>query len=384
MRNNRARGKKTLFILCMVILEAAVLCVLVEGILRVFTPPWLAYRMNKTKITDKKVAYDSDSYAPKETRYINGRFVSLAPFLRKKFAAYEYLCTVNTDEYGGRLTALAPTAQKDTRIVFMGDSFLLGLGAQDAQTYVSLLGGRSPYRYLNLGVGGSTLVDQIFIIQARHKELGEPALYVFNFFIGNDFDELIRGFYPQKRNEGISSFVAGVNYLCYDIPIFKKSYCLQFIRAKLLVLYNACTHGQRSDCIFFITDRGNQEYLKKACDSFDAALKSLIEQSNRLRFKFIFVIVPDQHQIYPELTSVNAQYYHCKLGNIDTELPNRILREKLSARNIPYIDPLACFRAKGKNLYYHWDNHFTVKGHKEFADCIGPRLEEIISNMLAN
>jgi len=67
------------------------------------------------------------------------------------------------------------------------------------------------------------------------------------------------------------------------------------------------------------------------------------------------------------------------LTDIDTELPNKIVKGKLSQKQILFIDLLEYLRKfQNERIYYVQDNHFTPLGHKLVAEYVYPWLENII------
>src|SRR5205807_2317453 len=97
----------------------------------------------------------------------------------------------------------------------------------------SLLAVRGNQRFLNLGVPGTCLGQQLDIIRARHWELGCPRVYVFNFFLGNDYSDLIAYYHDKEDGEAqpetskSARVLWGVNGFVYHNFILKHSFMLQ-------------------------------------------------------------------------------------------------------------------------------------------------------------
>ncbi|MDD2657976.1 MAG: SGNH/GDSL hydrolase family protein [Candidatus Pacebacteria bacterium] len=353
-----------------------------EAVLRIFAPAWLTRRMEELNAGPYQW-FDSDGNLP--VRIADDEVIGFIPLSKARIDFYEYANNVSFDEFGGRVTT-AGENKKSFIIPFLGDSMLFGLGVDDGQTYLSLLGSKSSVRYLNLGIPGSCLAQEIDIIKYRHKDLGSPPLYVFNFFTGNDFSDLVNYY---KKNKGLTeenrpwispypfeNFLREVNRYFYHNHILKKSFSVQFFRNQVLYLYNRMCHGQFKDPVFLVMDKNNKDYLSLVRNYLNLQLERLNDLSRELNFKFIFIIIPDRHQVYPDLLKLKIPYYGIKEADIDVELPNRMLKDSLGG--IPYIDLLGCLKYRGESLYYIQDNHFTVKGNEAAAECIYPELKKYL------
>jgi len=381
-------GKKRYFFIFFIIVFICLLGLISgEIILRLFSPGWLQQRMATLNSGNSKFLFGNDIGWPVEL--VNGKFVRFLPFSTIEFSHYEYHYDAHFDEWGGRVIANQPPFKSKVMIPFMGDSFIFGIGVEDNETYVNLLAAYSNIRYLNLGVPGSGLPEQLDILECRHKELNSPPLYIFNFSEQNDFHDLLRyyKYIPDRKGRAQSKdilqvFLEEINMYAYHNPLLKKLYIIQFIKVKLLYYYARITSKQLIEPIFLIADKSNVPYLSEAERCLDKEISRCVSLSNQLHFKTIFIIIPSLYQVYPDLLKLKCQYYGLNLKNIDITSPNRILRAKLEARHIPYIDILECMRHKGNGLYYALDSHLTAAGNIAVAECLREKLEKTISDTM--
>ena len=92
------------------------------------------------------------------------------------------------------------------------------------------------------------------------------------------------------------------------------------------------------------------------------------------------MIIPDRHQINPDLLLVRSQYYGITQEQIEIDLPNMVLAAALESNGVPYVDITHCMADQEDvvSLYYVRDNHLTVNGHRVAAKCMNNALEEIV------
>src|SRR5205085_2722340 len=103
----------------------------------------------------------------------NGLPVAFRPGALLEMENPEYRLTAHVDRWGGRSLGFEPDAG-GRPIPFLGDSQTFGVGVADDRTFVSQLARRLGRRFLNLGIPGSALDDQIRLIANRHDTLERP------------------------------------------------------------------------------------------------------------------------------------------------------------------------------------------------------------------
>jgi hypothetical protein len=163
-----------------------------EMLLRLVAPPWLVFRMSLLNVGKRPEVAGSDAEWKVVTDH--GFFRGFQP--RSKFQAlhYEYAHDVSFDEFGGLQTR--QRSRTNQLVPVLGDSFTLGIGVADEETFVSLWSQTIRVRFLNLGLPGSSVPEQLQIARLRHNELGRPARYIFVTFLGNDIPALAQEVCP--------------------------------------------------------------------------------------------------------------------------------------------------------------------------------------------
>ena len=387
------RRKKVLFGLITVFFGLTAGAIVGEIGLRIAGPKWLMQQMKGTNL-DGTIQYGSDAGWPVET--INRKFVRFKPNQTFPVDYYEYHTVVHTDEWGGRV--VKGLEHSDRMIVpVLGDSFAFGLGVEDEQSFVSLLNLTKTYRYLNLGVPGSALPNDLDIIEFRHKELGSPKVYVLTFYLGNDYTDVMKYYgYGKDDDEKADSSNTGLHRVIDSVYIdtfLARSYLVQFLQKMIAANQEESEaerrslrkswafrtfNGKRIANSVYLMMSGSTEYEAAVEKYLQQALHRLMSLSQNLHFKSIFVIIPDKHQVDPLLLQKHAKHYGLPMEKIDVSLPNRFLENILEKDGIAYVDTLPCLKGS-KDFYYVIDDHLTAAGHQAVARCIADELNQKIS-----
>ena len=360
-----------------------------EITLRILTPDWLKYKMNYLSAGNLK-GYGTDGNWSVKLK--DGQFYSFTPNSSFKMYHAEYEKTVHINQLGGRCTEVNEKIDTNNIVPFIGDSFTMGVGVEDTETIVAITKRITKKNFLNLGVSGTCIVDQRKIINSRYNELHNPSIVIYGFFLGNDFDEIIKecsksadtstaAIKTKTISKPIleSGFLWDVNYFINHDNFLNKIYTLQFLKQKLLNIFNKNRKDIRIDPVFQVMNSANEAYLNQVKKILDMEINILSTEP----YKSIVVIIPDRYQIYPKIRNDRRAYYNIDEKNINPFLPNQILISFLDKYKIHYIDPTQCLidhRNEGP-LYYTQDSHFTNLGQKTISLCIADTLQKIISKM---
>ena len=385
-------SKKKIFLTVFAILFGLTAGFLVtEILLRIAAPAWLVAQMKELNLARNVASFGSDVGWSVET--VDGRFVRFVPNTHFDVHYYEYNHSVHIDRWGGRV--VAGQKKQDVVIPFLGDSFAFGLGVEDEQTYISLLNAISPYTYLNLGVPGSALPNQLDQIEFRHKELHSPRVYVFTFFTGNDYMDIFR--YYSKHATGTADkkqnhFIEWLDRSVYRSRVLGRSYVLQFLKHTVLKDYfhaaekattslpPGCGRPPGTNWAVLMMS-GRKKCINDIGSYVELAVDHLQEVAHRLHFVPVFVIIPDKLQVNRNLLEPKAARWNLDIETLDTELPSRLIEDQLRVHHIPYFDLSECLRGRS-DLYYKADDHFTPAGHRVAAECLSQKLDAEITKLL--
>ena len=377
-----------------------------EALTRVFAPDWLKRRVEELSVKNDTdlgfaTALGTDQDWPVEK--VNGNFRRFLPDASFQVRHYEYETTAHTNALGLRASPHACTSHPRHPIPFTGDSFTFGLGVEDEETFIDLLNKQGNRCFLNFGIPGSSLKEQLDILKMRHKELGRPKVYIFGVFVGNELSDLeVRSKQfagdkpwdpnaPELRDKGwgLKRFLKPLNSFIRTNELLRRSFLVQFVKAKLLALYNSRrvqTGGRQyfGEEVFYTMQ--NDQHFKDMFTLFTDQLNRLKELSQALHFKYCFVLIPDRHQVDDELRQNKVQYYDLASGTMNYRLINERMGKEFTKRKIRYVDLLPCLREKfasdkAQRFYYSYDNHFTAQGHLAAFECMEKDLAQNLKKL---
>jgi len=344
--------------------------VLLEVGLRLVTPQWLALRMRELNAGQPLDTGSDEAWPEIRTNACFRQFEPGATFYARH-AEYQHLVTI--DELGGRVLPL-PT-EPGPLLPVLGDSFTFGLGVKDGETFLALSAPSSPMRWLNLGVPGSGLHDQLNIVELRHRELGAPETYVFVLFMGNDLTDV------RKRHERAAALGAGfepddgrgwlweTNTFVVHHPVLKRVYLIQFLRQKVLWMSIGGRPGYMEPV--FAAMRTDASYLEDSLNYLRLELERLERLSHSLGFHYLFVLLPDVYQLDELRRSWKAKSIGLREEVLDPDRLTVTIRATLDDFGIPYADLTPCLsEVPVHGLFYLHDNHFTAAGHAVAASCL--------------
>ncbi len=356
--------------------------VLFEIGLRLFAPGWLSIIMEyqKTGGAVDDVGTDRGWKVVHE----GGRFVKFEPDSTFDMVHTEFRTKAHIDEWGGR--RLTNTSTAETFLPFLGDSFTFGIGAPDEGVFVNLLQEHFDERLLNLGVPGSSLPDQRFIVSTRHGELGQPAVYHIVVFLGNELTDMIRfhertnraatptANHPSKASQH-KSLTWRMNAWLHESWV-RHLYSVQYLKSKTLGAMNRRSGRRNMEPVFRAMDPEDKTFTTVAEKILAAELHEWETMQDTFNIRFVFILVPDRYQVVEHQRIARAKYYQIDPSTLDPDLPNRLVVSALEERGFPVIDTTEMFGAldNPETAYYTHDNHLNSDGHKLLAGEIAERL----------
>lgn len=241
------------------------------------------------------------------------------------------------------------------KVLLVGDSMTFGKGVDDEQTFACFLEpllterlGR-PVRVLNAGVSSYGQIEELATIEELTPDL-QPDVVLLAFTVANDLTDNFRwtlGTEPLERDEAAAG---EFEHVVLDNPLawWSRTYRLLAWRwGRHLVRYRLM-----SDPVF----------LDRAGELLTQAKQAAGERP------FGVVIVPPQFAV--------QGYWAEPLLALDAIRAG--LDERLETAQIPHHDPLTALQAHAADeLYIPGDLHFTVAGHRVFAEAIAPFVAEL-------
>ena len=368
---------------------------LVEGMVRLTAQPWLEQRMAELSPDSEAAGFGSDTTWSFESR--DGNFLKFRAGSEVAVSHFEYDLTAHIDEMSGRVTVPVPKPGAPV-LPLLGDSFVFGIGVADDQTIASRLAERHrDWRFLNLGVPGTALIEHLYFLRNRHQEIGRPDRYVFFVYTGNDLLDLFRGApgeaAPERKvdvvahaDEASSSqrFLSRVNAFVYYNPVLKRSYAIQLVRRYLLNTLNASAKDAgRVPLVhpsILMFDTRQQIMQQQAAELLAVQFRRLDDLQDRLGFSSLVIVVPNVFQLDAERLQGMTDRYAMQPRDVDVLTPNRIIADAASGHEFRFLDATECMAASGdpRELYYLQDDHLRDAGVRALADCIGPAISEFL------
>jgi len=367
--------------------------ILGEVACRIVAPDWLERRMSLLRLGISPDEMGTDLDWPAE--FEDGQFVRFRPGSTFRVVTGEYETTAHVDQFGGRTTCVESPQLPEQKLVLLGDSFTFGVGVEDCESFASLIASDYPdLRTVNLGVPGSALPHQIWIALKRRQAAPVETAYVYFFFLGNDFDDIVNAqlFWwesqalsdadrvrPLREARKSRAVLEWLNQVSHREPL-SRSYSFQLARAAALRI----VLGRRAtivDPVFKAMSAGDPKYQADVRAALRKSLGYLKSTSDRAPDSVLLVAIPDRYQLLDSARELQAEYYGLDSRTLDPELPNRVLAEEAERAGISILDPMRCLdeRADKESFYYIQDNHFTRIGHSAFRDCISEGLDEFMA-----
>lgn len=326
----------------------------------------------------------------KEERY----FSSLKPNSVCQFATTEYDVSLKTNNHGF-------ISDKDTklekpsgvrRIAFIGDSYTLGQGVEQNQSYPSIVGNMLNQRGFNTEVVNASTTGlgiDWYYLRLKEKIIDfKPDIVVVGVYLGNDLADLDHTTWDHVDNLGLPTKLSNANeYIDRDGT--KRSKTIP-VRYKLPILRNLHTFiflAERFGGPFYPTVllNGHPCMLKPDCKELDQNINKtvfLLEGMNKLaldhNFTLLVVLIPWENQLPRHILEKSLVNFFAKSENRHN-LSDKIALQ-LKEKSIPYLDLLDAFEAyKGDEpIFYPQDRHWTKVGHEIAAEAIIPVLESML------
>jgi len=367
--------KKTGFAILSVSFGAVVALIAAEIVLRLFAPPWLEQKMTELRAGEN---FGTDAGWSVERR--DGEFYSFTPKETFPVRHYEYDYQAHIDSLGGRRTVDEGCEKGEPIVPVLGDSFAFGTGAPDDNTFATLVSRRLDVCLVNLGVPGTGLHGHLDILEARHESLGEPEVYLFTHYTGNDLNDAYQHVSAQQRENGNkeggdsgSGFLASVNRFVNENALLRRVYLLQFSKG-LIFSYTDWGRDQVSP---YFRIAHESAYDRPYRSSFETGVEELDEQAQAKGFEYVIVMIPSKWEVDSTEFARQADFYGFDPGAVDRERPRTLAKTVFDAHGVAYVDLTDCLReAASEELYYQQDTHFTPQGNEMATRCMVPALEE--------
>ena len=316
---------------------------------------------------------------------------SYAEIRQRDFA---YIQRVNSLGLRGRETTIEKPAGT-RRILMLGDSFTMGKGVEDDQTFSALIevslqaslaacGGGS-MEVLNGGVDSYAPILSYIQFERELARLA-PDLVVLNL----DHSDLVQEAAYRKQavraEDGTIIAVPGASRSSlYGRFLSWTSRHLYFTRALLVYVNRAMDHREISVRRvvnefgrehFAHTLEGDVDRTAQWEDVFDS-IDRIKRLANSIGADFLLTTYPWAHQ-FGDTGWVPGRYAFMKKGERTSDVTQKTIRQRSAALGIDLFEALPVFeRYQGSEpLYFAYDPHWTKAGQRVMAEGLGRYIAE--------
>ncbi len=290
-----------------------------------------------------------------------------------------------------------PKPANTKRIVFVGDSFTMGWGVNEEDTFVrtseTLLNKQGlafPIETVNAGFSAAGPSGYYIYLKYFGLDL-DPDVVVVGFFIGNDITGRTDVEWIQKDANGMPDVVRSkTTYIDwngalrfkdtpirYSMPVLNNSHAFLLLAntinplttstdpSKELVTLTSCLF--RPECHDLDTAKSEVKFLFEG-------IQELVESKGK---KLVVVMIPDDYQFntYPAFRSKKL----LPLLPSERMHVNNEFASFFESEGIDYIDLLPIFLEQAKEqLYIPDDGHWNAAGHAFAASIISEKLAKIL------
>jgi hypothetical protein len=292
---------------------------------------------------------------------------------------------------GDDITAEKP--QGTRRVLMLGDSFTMGKGVDEYQTFPVLIEqmlqeasascGGPRIEVLNGGVDSYSPVLSLLQFKRDLAPLA-PDVVVLNL----DLSDLVQeAAYRQQATRGPDGEIVAVPQVAQDSAYERflswTSRHLFFTRAILVYVTRAFDHNELTIRHvvnemgrehFAHTLEGDVDRMAQWSDVFES-IRRVKEHADSLGMEFLLTTYPWAHQL-GETGWVPGRYDYMKKGERTTDLSARTIRKRSAMLGIELLETTPHFRAyQGTEpLYFDYDPHWTPAGQRVMAEALAQHL----------
>lgn len=307
---------------------------------------------------------------------------------------FDYIQRVNHLGLRGRETTVEKPAGT-RRILMLGDSFTMGKGVEDSQTFSVLVenslnaslaacGGGS-VEVLNGGVDSYAPILSYLQFERELARLA-PDLVVLNF----DHSDLIQeAAYRQQAVHAADGKIIAVPQVWQD-SLYERflswtSRHLFFTRVLLVYVNRAMDHREIT-VRRVVNEAGREHFAHTLEGDIDrtAQWQDVFESIGRIKqladsiqADFLLTTYPWAHQL-GDSGWVPGRYDYMRKEERTTDLTQQTIRERSAALGINLFEALPAFQKYqgSEPLYFDYDPHWTPAGHRVMAEGLGRYIVE--------
>lgn len=301
--------------------------------------------------------------------------------------------TVDLNSLGLRNPEITlPKPQNTNRILFIGDSFVFGLGVEEEQTFVRqtevLLNQQldHPLEAINAGLPAAGPSYYYMYLDQEGQKL-EPDVVVVGFYLRNDVAEnVLNSQWVEVNAQGLPTKTTSSIYYVdptgnlfpaplpfkYRVPILRSSHLFVLVADRL-------PPPPGHDPKKFISNQIC--FYKKSCSSLNEAkaktkilfqgIKHLTDAQGQ---KLLVVFIPSELQFTNKVNFTKTEV-PIPLSPQEKDYPHNEFAAFFTQEGIDYLDLREYFAAKDPlSAYFAQDRHWNESGHQLAAEALSQKL----------
>ncbi len=305
--------------------------------------------------------------------------------LRAQLVSSEFDVSFETNDQGLRGPPLRP--QPDLRILGLGDSFAMGFGVENEETYLSVLSRQwaatttQDVEPVQGGVIGYNPHNSAAYLFGNAATL-QPDIVIVQLWVG---DDLCGARTPARPVE------QGAESLANTIKAMLSHWHLgMLVRDRLRALAPIRRWLMQRGLInrYAIDALLSQDFLARCATSLEALSTRLAELQafcHEHDIRLLALLIPVREQVYTSDWERTLAYDGVAIdtSTVDTNAPNRIIQQMAHDRGVPLFDATPVLRTHrdDERLYFEGlDPHLTARGHAVIGTALFPVLHPIAGN----
>jgi Tol biopolymer transport system component/lysophospholipase L1-like esterase len=303
-------------------------------------------------------------YVFKDLYTIEDGYTFNRPFLSETFTAKEFSTTYRTNAQGLRISEGHDPSRTTDRAdwLVLGDSFTQGAQVEFEDLFTSRLNERFPDKIvINAGSSGLGIGHEYnyFIDDGHHFN---PSLVILQLSSFNDFYNVE----PQQIGftDRLMTYSAFIRYLLVnlrfpstdELPLGRWTepfYLDQEFNTNYNIFYNSSSAFKDADIVAF---RNYVELFHEAVTARGAEL--------------LIVLIPTKEQVEARYFDEVIEAFAIDPAQLDMRRPNNLLRELANQHDFKLVDLLPAFQAADDTMFFEYDEHLSLSGHRVVADTI--------------
>ncbi|HEY8550848.1 MAG TPA: hypothetical protein VIL35_12900 [Vicinamibacterales bacterium] len=306
----------------------------------------------------------------------------LRPDTRITFSTREFTTDIAINVQGVRDDPVPPKAPGERRIVVLGDSLVMAVQVELAETFCKRLEARlnaraAPgvrYRVINAGVQGYGPVEELMFYRTVAAAF-EPDLVLVTTFVANDAVEAFDAAWRLDPSRPATVELRDQTQRSLR-RIVRRSIVLQVTARRLNQLAERLGRSPAPERPVTTYLESPPDFIVRGLEVARRALGELVEETSRQGARMAIVLMPARFQLDP------AEYERLRAvvepmgGPLRMDAASERFAAALEPLGVPTIDMLPVLRRSPEGQFFAGTVHLTPRGHETVAAALDAFIEE--------